>query len=993
MRAAQAILRSCLGRGQAALVRFGALFALAIVGVLAFTVAQPTPAQAAETCRFEQSIGGASQTEGNSVRSSVIGDQLCIGPAFGASASSGFSVFEFVVKFNGPVENADITFKNGRGNTGDIHSLSGNFQKVNPTTYVVKPEKKAGYVLLWNFQSNRPEDCKSDNRADITVVAKANGKEQQFTFNLCESAEFNRDYTFTRTADQIPPDGASGTGKGRIVGDFTTVRFGAPEGAPERIGRSQKRCVTSITLTPEGGAAKTGDSASDWYSLVNGVLEIPNLDPGRYDLAIVYNDRLCMQQDHAGSSPNYTVDNLAVGANDIEIKAGEETRITLVNQPPGSDIGQGTPPEEPPVCTTGTGLAAALSWVLCPVAAIIANATEFIEKNIILPYLTVSPLNTEPNNPAYLLWQGIRNVANSLFIVAFFIIIFSQATSIGINNYGIKRLLPRVALVAIGTNLSYFIVAFIIDTFNVFGAGVGTLVMQVLTQAGAGSGNEDPSGGQFFALGGAALIAVMFKAGPVLGWLFGLIGMAFLIIVVAVIVLVIRQLAIIMLVVVSPLAFVAWLLPNTEQYFSKWGQTLIQLLMMYPIIVLLFASGKILGALLGSPDYILVGEDKNASGDIAEAIRVILQFFVNALPLLLLIGTFAASGKLMSKATSMARNLAQKAGQRGSQAAKDSKLGQFAKEKMANRRTRLAATPASLKKPWQAKRAIGQRMRSSQALNRVTGGFGTFLDRENAAARRELDERANKLMGSDLNAAQAFVQANGEKDKIRQIAKAGQWTDSKGKTTKLSSASTQRLEQLANSGDLKGPSTARAAARVLADTNQLNASSYKQLAKIVDREGGAQVRDEFVDEQNVYNDGKSLPHLAQAGFVNGEFKQYAPELGLKSADKVLRGLRLGETKKQVFQDGEIGKLLSTLNNEVRINPEGAYASNAEYRNTVSESLKMKPDQYDNFVQGSAMTPNDIDRFERHRAQMRAELAGTAPIPGAGGNTGGGGGTP
>jgi len=77
----------------------------------------------------------------------------------------------------------------------------------------------------------------------------------------------------------------------------------------------------------------------------------------------------------------------------------------------------------------------------------------------------------------------------------FFAIIFSQATSIGITNYGIKRLLPRLILIAIATNISYFICSVLIDAFNILGVGITSLFAAVnngeagaVTVTGTGAG-------------------------------------------------------------------------------------------------------------------------------------------------------------------------------------------------------------------------------------------------------------------------------------------------------------------------------------------------------------------------------------------------------------------------------------------------------------------------------------------------------------------------
>lgn len=322
---------------------------------------------------------------------------------------------------------------------------------------------------------------------------------------------------------------------------------------------------------------------------------------------------------------------------------------------PGTPPGQGAPDEK--VCTTGEGLAGSLAWVLCPAVQLIADATNFFENNIIVPFMTVSPLTTHPDNPIYILWQNIRNVANIGFIIFFFIVIFSQATSIGISNYGIKRILPKMGLVVVGVNLSYFIVAFIIDAFNIFGAGISQLVTSALQQAGTTQLNTGTSSGavrSIFTLGGAALLTIVASGGAAIGWFFSFLLLALLVVVVVVIVLVVRQMAIIMLVILAPVAILMYMLPNTEGYFTKWRKTLVQLLMMYPMIVLLFAAGKIFGIILQQPDFKLAGE--GVSDDVAQAVRVILQFVVYVVPLVFLPATFAASGALMGRAYGFLHN-------------------------------------------------------------------------------------------------------------------------------------------------------------------------------------------------------------------------------------------------------------------------------------------------------------------------------------------------
>ena len=59
-----------------------------------------------------------------------------------------------------------------------------------------------------------------------------------------------------------------------------------------------------------------------------------------------------------------------------------------------------------------------------------------------------------------------------------------------------------------------------------------------------------------------------------------------------------RKALIVILIVISPLAFVAFLLPNTEKFFSKWRSTFVGLLMVFPIVGLLFGGGILAGSIV-----------------------------------------------------------------------------------------------------------------------------------------------------------------------------------------------------------------------------------------------------------------------------------------------------------------------------------------------------------------------------------------------------------
>lgn len=234
--------------------------------------------------------------------------------------------------------------------------------------------------------------------------------------------------------------------------------------------------------------------------------------------------------------------------------------------------------------------------MVCPIATAIQAGADLL-RNAMQYFLTVNPLPIG-NGPMYEAWNNVRNVANIAFVIGFFAIIFSQATSIGISNYGIKRLLPRLILVAIATNVSYFVCSFLIDIFNILGVGVTSLLAAI---NGGNAGTIVVSNGEAAAFGAglAATITYAFISGAIVQ-IFPIIVAGLIAIVLVFIVLVIRQALIILLVVVAPLAFVAGLLPGTQQWFTRWMNLFIGMLVMYPVVMGLFAASRLASSILSA---------------------------------------------------------------------------------------------------------------------------------------------------------------------------------------------------------------------------------------------------------------------------------------------------------------------------------------------------------------------------------------------------------
>ena len=250
-------------------------------------------------------------------------------------------------------------------------------------------------------------------------------------------------------------------------------------------------------------------------------------------------------------------------------------------------------------------------WFICPISNGIASGIDEV-------YTWISDLMTTPaidssNNSSgvKVAWDIMRNIANAAFIVAFLIVIYSQLTSVGISNYGIKKLVPRVVIAAILVNLSFIICAAMIDLSNIFGVALQDMFNEIRSQVsanGAFNGAPLPTWSDLVAmvLSGGAATAGVYSALAVTGgslasaayWLLPIIASILLTLTVVFIILAARQALLIILTVISPLAFVCYLLPGTEKFFEKWRNLMFTLVIFFPAFSVVFGGAQLAGLII-----------------------------------------------------------------------------------------------------------------------------------------------------------------------------------------------------------------------------------------------------------------------------------------------------------------------------------------------------------------------------------------------------------
>lgn len=246
----------------------------------------------------------------------------------------------------------------------------------------------------------------------------------------------------------------------------------------------------------------------------------------------------------------------------------------------------------------------ALGWLVCPTTGKISEAVDWLYEKI-EDILVINPVFAEDGQPIYEIWKYFRGVTNIVFIIFLLVVIYSQITGYGINNYGLKRSLPKLIVAAVLVNLSFIICSLAVDVSNVIGNGLRGLFESIETATmssmavGAGGSSHVAMAEMYSAMAGGTALAigggvVAFEAGAI--WMLIPVALGAIVAVAAgLITIALRQAVVALLIMVAPLAMVAYILPNTEKWFRQWKQLLTKMLVFYPAFSLLFGASSLAG--------------------------------------------------------------------------------------------------------------------------------------------------------------------------------------------------------------------------------------------------------------------------------------------------------------------------------------------------------------------------------------------------------------
>jgi hypothetical protein len=537
------------------------------------------------------------------------GSNLCLGENNGDD----LEFFQFVVTLPGNgISDAIITASGGSGE--NLEKVS--FVKVNNNTYVSTDgtSKGAGYQTDDTATSCNVGTSSNPSTKEVTITIQG---VKQSVINLCNSPYYppqsqGQNSLVPVSATGVTGDNGAAASTGEIEGYYCSIRD-FPNGEAEGLWQKEGVTAFSITDTTTGVKKDAGNQpdGSSLFDITNGKLTVTGLKAlDSYQISMTYNDAIVIQDtkftDPAGYA-NYTSDSNSITIPDRPVQV-EGSAITYITT--------GASTTKTPQCYNSTGKIATiqnttndnsvscgsevvgLGWLVCPIITGISTLDDGMW-GLTSGLLKVNPLETSTTSGSiYTAWGTIRNVANVAFVIIFLIVIFSQLTSLGINNYGVKKMLPRLIVGAILVNLSFLIVQIGVDISNILGTSVYTVLIglapkitpswvdlvSLLTTAAAGG---------VVAIAG---IAIAGGAAAAFWMILPFVAIGALGLIAAFLTLVFRQAAIPILAILAPLAIVAYLLPNTESLFKKWRGLLISMLALYPLAALVFGGAQFAAA-------------------------------------------------------------------------------------------------------------------------------------------------------------------------------------------------------------------------------------------------------------------------------------------------------------------------------------------------------------------------------------------------------------
>lgn len=232
-----------------------------------------------------------------------------------------------------------------------------------------------------------------------------------------------------------------------------------------------------------------------------------------------------------------------------------------------------------------------LTWVICPIVGMLEKSIRLIDRFIMssLEFDTVTVFETEAGYR--IAWSSFRAIATAILLIAGLIMVASTALGFEfLDAYTVKKTLPKILIAALFINLSWFIMEYVIGFFNTFGFNVRELIYTPFSGPEYQGVLQGETIFTFFLGTGGAL--VFLGAGALLSFL----ATAALAVLVGFLIIIVRNLALIVIIIFAPIAIACWVLPNTSKVWNLWKDNFLGLLFVFPIISAFIAIGRVFSA-------------------------------------------------------------------------------------------------------------------------------------------------------------------------------------------------------------------------------------------------------------------------------------------------------------------------------------------------------------------------------------------------------------
>lgn len=294
---------------------------------------------------------------------------------------------------------------------------------------------------------------------------------------------------------------------------------------------------------------------------------------------------------------------------------------------------------------------AVLGWIICPVL-------DFMDKTVTALDGAIQNILSVPdayvNNPDVAAIAGrMRNLAYVVLIPIMLVMVIGTALGYEVvSAYTVKKALPRLAVAVIFIALAFPLCQFLIGLTNDVGGGIhGFITSQVRGEDGKGIGDfglKDifhPDGQSVVTSIGVSAAAggIAFASGIGTGIILSYLFVALIGILVGFLLLSFRQFFLIALMLLAPLAILSWIFPSNDKMWKLWWGTFSKLLLLFPLIMVLIASGKV---------FAFIVSKTSSSGTAATLIAIIAYIG----PYFLIPKMFQLAGGAFASIAGMANN-------------------------------------------------------------------------------------------------------------------------------------------------------------------------------------------------------------------------------------------------------------------------------------------------------------------------------------------------